>query len=96
MAIDSGMRRRELFERLEQYPELEALLEEALDLIENTSGDVVKADEAEDRAVEWVRKSGRGLLQAWAERKHRKVEAESDPRSDLTRKEKKGSTGTQY
>ena len=95
MAIDSGMRR-DLIERLEQYPELELLLEEALDLVENVSGDVVKADEAEDRAVELMRRAGRELLQAWAERKKRKVEGECDARSDLTRKEKKGSTGTQF
>ena len=96
MAIDSRTTRRDLVERLEQYPELEALVEEALEIVENTSGDVVKADEAEERAVELMRRTGRGLLQAWAERKHRKVEAESDGRSDLTRKEKKGSTGTRH
>jgi hypothetical protein len=95
MAIDSVRQRIELIERLERYPELEALLEEAIDIVENTSGEVTKADEAEEQVVELMRRTGRDLLQSWAERKQRKIETESDKRSDLTRKEKKGSTGTQ-
>ena len=65
-----------------------------LDVVENAEGDVVKADEAEQRFIEELRLMGLDPLQAWAERKQNKVEAESDKRSDLTRKEKKESTGT--
>ena len=65
MAIDCTTRRRQLMERLEQYPELETLIDEALDMVENTNGEVMKADEAEDRAVALMRRTGRDLLQAW-------------------------------
>jgi hypothetical protein len=65
-----------------------------MDVVENAEGDVVKADEAEQRFIEELRLMGLEAMQAWAERKHNKVEAESDKRSDLSRKEKKESTGT--
>jgi hypothetical protein len=97
MAIDSRKPKGtvdELVERLMRYPELHAGVEEYLDVVENCAGDVAKADEAEHRLIELMRRMGHDGMQAWAERKHTKVEGESDKRSDLTRKEKKGSIGT--
>lgn len=86
----------DIAERLERYPELQAGVEEYLDVVENCNGDVAKADEAEARLVELMRRMGRDALQAWAERKNEKVKVEADKRSDLGRKEKRGSTGTRY
>ncbi len=86
----------EIAERLTRYPELQAGVEEYLDVVENCEGDVARADEAEHRLVELMRRMGHGALQAWADRKNDKVTAEAERRSDLTRKEKKGSTGTRY
>lgn len=63
-------------------------------MVENASGDVVKADEAEERVVQEIRQMGQEALQAWAERKQGRLEAEYDHRRDVTRKEKKSSIGT--
>jgi hypothetical protein len=99
MAIDSRIPRAsasELAERLRQHPELQARIEEYLDIVDNCGGDVAKADEAEHRLIELMRKMGLEGMQAWAERKRLKVEQESDKRSDLVRREKKGSTGIRH
>ena len=90
--IDSKTKRerksaREVFARIEQYPELEALFEEYIDfeeytdIVENARGDVVKAWEAEEQFVDLMRRMGRSGIQGWAQRKQRKIEAESDERS---------------
>jgi hypothetical protein len=97
MAIDSKKPRMtadELAERLIEHPELQVGIEEYLDVVDNCAGDVAKADEAEHRLRELMRRLGHDGLQAWAERKQAKLESESDKRSDLARREKKGSIGT--
>ncbi|MBA3715772.1 MAG: hypothetical protein H0W76_25545 [Pyrinomonadaceae bacterium] len=83
-----------LVARLEKHPHVQARIGALLDVVENSSGDVAKADEAEQRVAEELRQLGHEALQAWAERKLSRVEAASEQRSDLSRKEKKGSTGT--
>ena len=88
------IRTESLAERLQKHPHLQARIETLLGVVENTTGDAVKADEAEQRVAEELRQMGHEALQAWAERKQARVEAESENRSDLSRKEKKGSTGT--
>ena len=84
----------DLVEQLEKHPQLKARIKALLDVVENASGDVVKADQAEQRFIEELRQMGLDAMQAWAERKQNIVEAESDSRCDLTRKQKKDSTGT--
>jgi TolA-binding protein len=81
-------------ERLQKYPQLQKRVEELLDLVENSNGDVVKADEAEELLFEELRRMGQDTLTAWAERKHSRLIKECDSRSDLSRKQKKDSTGT--
>lgn len=83
-----------LLERLENHSQLKARIEAMLDVVENADGAVVKADAAEQRFIEELRLMGLDAMQAWANRKQATVEAESDARSDLSRKEKKESTGT--
>jgi hypothetical protein len=89
-----GMSARELAERLEEYPELKERVEELLAVVENAKGDAGKADEAEERVTEEIRKVGLVLMQSWAKRKNERVSREADQRSDMARKEKKTSTGT--
>ena len=81
-------------ERLKRHPHLQTRILSLLDVVDNAVGDAVKADEAEQRVFDELRLMGQEALQAWAERKHSLIESESDKRSDLTRKEKKVSTGT--
>lgn len=92
--IETQVERRNLSERLEQHPELKERFEMILDIVENTSGDVEKADEAERRAIEAVRQLGNEIVQGWAQRQHQKKENEWDQKGELSRKEKKLSTGS--
>lgn len=84
----------DFLDRLQRYPELQAEFAAILDIVENAAGDVAKADEAEERVAQELQRLGQQALQTWASRKHQKLQAESDARSDLSRKEKKDSTGT--
>jgi hypothetical protein len=90
---DNG-ERRSLDERLREYPELRARIEELVEIVENKEGDVVKADDAEELVVQEIRRIGQEALQGWAERKHRRLVREFDEREGVSRKEKKRCTGT--
>lgn len=84
----------DLVKQLDKHPQLKARIKAMLDVVENAEGDILIADEAEQRFIEELRLRGLTAMHTWAHRKQAKVEAESDNRSDLTRKEKKVSTGT--
>jgi hypothetical protein len=70
-------------------------VEGLLDIADNKAGDANKADDAEDLIWEELHEMGRTAMQDWAERKHERLVAESDNREELSKKEKKGSTGIQ-
>ena len=84
----------DFLDRLQRYPDLQAEFESLLLVVENSEGDVVKADEAEELVAQRLQLLGQQAIQSWADRKNQKLQAESYSRSDLTRKEKKDSTGT--
>jgi hypothetical protein len=81
----------EFLARLQRHPELQAKFDALLDIVDNAAGDALKADEAEQRVFEELRLMGQQAIQAWAERKQQRVEADCDSRSDLARKQKKAS-----
>ena len=58
----------EMSVRLERHPVLRARMARLLDLVENTGGDVKRADEAERRAIEELRVLGQELLKDWGQR----------------------------
>lgn len=78
-----------LEERLREYPELGARFEEMLAIVENADGDIVKADEAEERVIQELRQLGQSALQGWAERKQRRVQRECEEQSGVARRVKK-------
>jgi hypothetical protein len=88
-----GIEMKTLEERLREYPDLYERISELVAVVENAAGDVVKADEAEQRVIEELRQIGQQALQSWAARKQACVAqvAEADPQ--LVRKEKKRSFG---
>src|SRR6266571_2128767 len=92
--IATQVGKRRLLERLEKHPELMERFEMILDIVENAAGDVEKADEAERRAIEAVRQLGNEIVQGWAQRQHQKKENEYDQKPEVSRKEKKRSTGS--
>jgi len=58
--------RKTLQERLEEHPELKNHVEALLDIAEDINGTIRKADDAEIKVVENMRKLGHSLLSAWA------------------------------
>lgn len=78
-----------LEERLQAYPELRVRFEEMLAIVENAAGDIVKADEAEERVIAELRPLGQSALQGWAERKQRRLQRESEGQVGVTSKVKK-------
>ena len=67
MNEERAKRRDELASWLDRHPELHARLERLLDLVENTGGDLKRADEAERRAIEELRVMGQEILRGWAQ-----------------------------
>lgn len=52
--------------RLNQYPQLRARVEQLLKVVENSSGDIELADDAEQLVINQVRSLGLDVLQLWA------------------------------
>ena len=63
---ERGNPSRSLEERLRAHPELSAKMESLLAVVENASGDVEKAAEAERRVTEELRQVGNEALHGWA------------------------------
>lgn len=56
-----------LLARLNQHPQLRARIERLVDLVEDAGDDLRKADEAERRVIEAVRRLGQEVLEDWAD-----------------------------
>ena len=82
-------------ERLNRHPELKAKIEALLSVVENAEGDIVKANEVEQRVIEEIRQLGQAALQGWATRQQQEL---SDrfikDNSKAQRTGQKNSTGT--
>lgn len=63
-------------ERLKNNPTLRARIESIIAIAENEDGSIEKADDAEQRALEELRKLGNELLHAWAERQQQRKSEE--------------------
>jgi hypothetical protein len=75
--------------KLSEYPELRGRFEEILALMGNERGDANTADEAEERAIEEVRKLGLEVMQGWARRKQRRLTEEYAKQEGYRQKGKK-------
>lgn len=89
-------RTEEIAEQLNRHPEFRDKVKELLDIMDNKSGKANKADDAEDLIWEELRQMGQRAMQDWAERKSERIVAQSNSRRELSKKEKKGSTGTRH
>lgn len=52
-------------QRLQRHPQVMARVQRLLDVMENTAGDVRRADEAERRCIDELRAMGQEVLQGW-------------------------------
>jgi hypothetical protein len=82
-----------LIEKLEAYPEVFARVERILEVVENETGEVRTADQAEEFLVQELRKLGHDALHGWAEKKEENLAREYGSRTEMVRREKKGSHG---
>lgn len=84
-------------ERLNRYPILKERINSLLDIVEDSSGNYKKADEAEQRLIEELRLTGNELMRGWASGKE-SVSAEELRRSDIpvVGHGKKNFTGRQH
>ena len=63
-------------------------------LVENVSGEIRRADDAESRAIEMLRQMGQQVLQGWGERQAEKEADALEAAHKVIRQGKKNSTGT--
>ena len=83
-----------LLARLNQHPQLRARIERLVDLVEDAGDDLRKADEAERRVIEEVRRLGQAVLGDWAEGPVAKRAEELERTPGVWREGKKNSAGT--
>ena len=53
-------------DRLNKHPHLKERIEQLLKIVENSDGDLQKADDAEQRVIDELRKMGNDALHDWA------------------------------
>jgi hypothetical protein len=83
------------FKKLEEHPHLRKRFEEILNIAE--SDDIITADEAEERAIEEVRKLGQEVLQEWALKQHNKqIHKVIKDHPEAKKQGKKNSIGDQH
>jgi hypothetical protein len=83
-----------LLARLNQHPQLRGRIERLVDLVEDAGDDLRKADEAERRVIEEVRRLGQEMLEDWADGQIAKRADELDRTPGVWHDGKKNSAGT--
>lgn len=85
---------KELLNRMNRQPNLKKRIQSILSIAEDDGEGIVKADEAENRVIEEVRKMGNEVLTGWAESRAEKSEADFLVDGDIVRSGKKKYIGT--
>ncbi len=70
-------RKRSLEERLVAHPHLRERIESLLGIVEDASGDLDRADAAEQRVIDELRRLGSDALHAWASGKAQEKEQQA-------------------
>jgi hypothetical protein len=63
----------QLLDKINSHPSIRKRVEEILNIAENTSGELITARQAEEKAIEEIRKLGQEVLKEWAENQHSKA-----------------------
>lgn len=82
-----------LLQRINRHPLLRARVESLLGVVEDTGGDLEKADAAERRVIEELRQMGNEVLTEWAQGGIGKCVAQAREEADVRSGGKKNSTG---
>src|ERR1700678_4575812 len=62
-----------LLNKINSHPSIRKRVEEILNIAENSSGELITAQQAEEKAIEEIRKLGQDVLKEWAENQHNKI-----------------------
>ena len=79
---------------LNRHPGLKSRVQALADIVEDSDGDLARADEAERRVIEEVRRLGQEALQGWAEGQIARVGEQAAATPGVRRAGKKNSAGT--
>ena len=90
----SAVNSMQVAQRLARHPEVMTRMLRLLDVMENTDGDVRRADEAERRAIDELRAMGQEVLQGWGAHLAQKESQTLQANGGVVRQGKKNSTGT--
>lgn len=86
-----------LLDKLNSNPILKKRIEEILNITHNTSGELITADQAEEKTIEEVQKLGREVLRGWAVNQHEKATKRIKEEKPKAKKHiKKNSIGNQH
>lgn len=86
----------QLLKRIQEHPELHERFKAILDIAENSSGELITADQAEGKAIEEIHKLGQELLKEWAKgQQESAVETARVTHPHAKNHEKKSSIGKQ-
>jgi hypothetical protein len=83
-----------LLDLLNRHPELKQRVRALADIAEDADGDLMRADEAERRVIEEVRRLGQETLHSWAEGQIARGEEAPLQAKGMRRAGKKNSAGT--
>lgn len=93
---NNAMKESEFIKKLREHPELKERFEQLIAIVENTKGDVVRADDAEYAVIEQMRKLGQNVLQSWANKQSKKmVERVHEQKPAMRKHVKKNCSGIQ-
>jgi hypothetical protein len=83
-----------LLSRLNRHPQLRGRVERLVDIVEDVGDDLRKADEAERRVIDEVRRLGQEVLESWADGQVGKRADALERTPGVWREGKKNSAGT--
>ncbi len=83
-----------LLNGLNAHPHIKARIMSLLAAVEDAGGDLKKADAAEQRMIEEMRRMGQEAMQAWADGQVKKTEQVLREQGHVQREGKKNSAGT--
>jgi hypothetical protein len=84
----------EILRGLQRHPEIKSRVAALLAVVEDTEGDLKRADDAEDRLIEEMRRLGQEAMQSWALGQVHQTEQEVRHSGRAHREGKKNFTGT--
>jgi hypothetical protein len=84
----------ELLNLLNRRPDLKKRVKSIVSIASDDGDGIVKADEAESRVIEEVRRMGNEVLTGWAESRVEKSGADLPPGGNISRSGQKKSVGT--